>query len=49
MLVMTPAVSELPLAHLVALLEKVAAFDEFTPDNDPHGEHDFGALDHDGV
>jgi Protein of unknown function (DUF3768) len=24
-----------------ALLE-VARFDNFTPDNDPHGEHDFG-------
>ncbi|HUU46823.1 MAG TPA: DUF3768 domain-containing protein [Acidobacteriota bacterium] len=23
----------------------VAAFEAFTPDNDPHGEHDFGALD----
>lgn len=26
--------------------EKVAAFDAFTLDNDPHGEHDFGAFDH---
>lgn len=23
----------------------VRSFDKFTPDNDPHGEHDFGALD----
>jgi Protein of unknown function (DUF3768) len=23
----------------------VRSFDNFTPDNDPHGEHDFGALD----
>ena len=49
MLVMTPAVSELPIEQLVALIEKVATFDAFTPDNDPHGEHDFGALDHNGV
>jgi hypothetical protein len=49
MLVMTPAVGDLPLPELVALLEKVASFDEFTPDNDPYGEHDFGALDHNGV
>lgn len=49
MLVITPAVSELPIDQLVALLEKVAHFDEFTPDNDPHGEHDFGAVDQNGV
>ena len=24
------------------------AFDAFTEDNDPHGEHDFGAFDHAG-
>lgn len=22
----------------------VAAFDDFSPDNDPHGEHDFGSF-----
>ena len=25
-------------------LQKVRTFDNFTEDNDPHGEHDFGAL-----
>jgi Protein of unknown function (DUF3768) len=25
------------------------AFDVFTDDNDPHGEHDFGAVDEGGV
>ncbi len=30
-----------------ALLRKIATC-EFTPDNDPHGEHDFGSLDYDG-
>ena len=28
---------------------KVRAFDAFTDDNDPHGEHDFGAIDEGGV
>jgi hypothetical protein len=31
-----------------AILGKVIAFDQFTEDNDPHGEHDFGAFDHAG-
>lgn len=26
------------------ILRAVAAFDAFTPDNDPHGEHDFGVV-----
>ena len=24
------------------------SFEDFTPDNDPHGEHDFGAFEHAG-
>lgn len=28
----------------VALI-KLTGFKDFTPDNDPHGEHDFGAFD----
>ena len=27
-----------------ALLAAIKAYDAFTPDNDPHGEHDFGSL-----
>ena len=26
-------------------LSRVRSFDEFSDDNDPHGEHDFGAFD----
>ncbi len=26
------------------ILDAIAAYDNFTPDNDPRGEHDFGAL-----
>ena len=30
------------------LLNAVRTFDAFTPDNDPHGEHDFGSIEQDG-
>ena len=33
----------------LALLAKVRAFDDFNRDNDPHGQHDFFGLEHDGV
>ena len=33
----------------MSILAKVKAFDKFTEDNDPHGEHDFGALEILGV
>ena len=31
-----------------AVYEAVQRFDDFTADNDPYGEHDFGAFDLDG-
>lgn len=31
-----------------AVLEKVRGFQEFTPDNDPYGEHDAGVVEHEG-
>ena len=31
------------------ILEKVQSFEAFTQDNDPYGEHDFGAFDHNGT
>ena len=31
-----------------AVLRKVQLFDQFTPDNDPYGEHDFGSFRHNG-
>ena len=47
--VMTPGVAELPEERLTQVLERVRHFDEFTPDNDPHGDHDFGSFEIAGV
>jgi Protein of unknown function (DUF3768) len=46
--VVTPAVRELPLETNTALLEAVRSFSNFTKDNDPYGEHDFGAIELEG-
>jgi len=43
--VMTDGVAAIPEGDLAKLLERVRRFDEFTNDNDPHGEHDFGTID----
>ena len=40
----TPGVLALPEAERIALLLAVRRFDAFDGDNDPHGEHDFGAV-----
>ena len=46
--VMTSGIRDLGLVASVEIAERVAAFDAFTNDNDPHHEHDFGAFEHDG-
>lgn len=38
----------LPPKEQSAIRLKVETFDAFTPDNDPHGERDFGAFEHNG-
>jgi Protein of unknown function (DUF3768) len=42
--VMTAGVDELPDMVKASVLVKVAEFDDFTLENDPHGEHDFGSF-----
>ena len=43
-LVMTRGIIDLGAKRQMAILSAIAAFDAFDPDNDPYGEHDFGAL-----
>ncbi|QUS42299.1 DUF3768 domain-containing protein [Tardiphaga alba] len=44
----TDHVAALGSVEIAHVLETVRTFDGFGPDNDPYGEHDFGALDHSG-
>ena len=41
---MTRGVQELPDAMREKLFRAVSEFDDFTEDNDPHHEHDFGRI-----
>jgi hypothetical protein len=42
--VTTAGVAELPVDTKARVLLAVQSFSNFTKDNDPHGEHDFGNL-----
>ncbi len=41
---LTAGVAALPEVERDALIAAVRTFDTFDPDNDPYGEHDFGAV-----
>lgn len=41
---MTEGIRALPDELQSAIVEAVQSFKDFTPDNDPHCEHDFGAA-----
>lgn len=43
-LMLTAGVHEQGAEFVSAAVAAVQAFDHFTSDNDPHGEHDFGAF-----
>ena len=47
-MVQTSGIAALPLDDQSAIREKVERFNAFSEDNDPHGERDFGAFEHDG-
>lgn len=44
----TAGIAALPEDDQHAIMLKVVQFNDFTPDNDPYGDHDFGAFDHAG-
>ena len=46
--VMTAGVAALPLDVKARLILAVQSFSNFTKDNDPHGEHDFGNFEIEG-
>jgi uncharacterized protein DUF3768 len=48
-LLMTQGVDALPRDTKARLFAAVRSFSNFTKDNDPHGEHDFGSFELEGV
>ena len=44
-IVLTEGIMVLPDPDRIEIVNRVRSFDAFTPDNDPYGEHDFGAFD----
>jgi Protein of unknown function (DUF3768) len=48
-IVITAGIAALPESDQAAILAKVQAFDAFSPDNNPHGQRDFGSFSHNGA
>lgn len=44
----TPGFRSLPEEDQSAIQKKIETFNDFTEDNDPYGEHDFGKVEHNG-
>jgi hypothetical protein len=47
--VMTPGIAAIGSEAVQRLVQTIAIFDDFCTANDPHGEHDFGALEFEGA
>jgi len=41
---LTQGIQNMPESLRFEVLQQVRGFEDFTPDNDPYGEHDFGAF-----
>jgi hypothetical protein len=46
--VMTIGVAALGVEAVARIVKTIAVYDDFCHENDPHGEHDFGAFEADG-
>jgi hypothetical protein len=44
-MVVTRGIAALPMGQQMGIIMMVRSFSDFTQDNDPYGEHDFGAFD----
>jgi hypothetical protein len=47
-IMMTCGVQAMGSLLIAQLLDRLRQYDQFDDANDPYGEHDFGAFDHDG-
>ena len=45
----TAGIAALTPEQIIEIWARVRAFNDFTPDNDPYGEHNFGAFETEGV
>lgn len=45
---MTAGIQELSAVEQAAVFQKIRLFSAFTKANDPHEEHDFGTVEHNG-
>ena len=45
LVMMTHGVQQLGVKHHAQIVQAIRCFDAFNADNDPYGEHDFGAID----
>ncbi len=45
---LTQGINTKTYEEVAEIMLKVRDFNDFTPDNDPYGEHDFGSFDYNG-